>query len=70
MAAGEQLALPFKGSPRLREPRLGGRQSCLGGPQSIDLVLRIELGEILTGVHMLADIHQPLDHTAADAKAE
>ena len=79
-----RLVVAHPGGPAVLEQRLlalvvvlgldqlpaRGRQLRARRPQRVLVVLRIEPGDDLTGGHLVADVHQPLDQPPADAEGE
>ena len=68
VALRQQCPLPFERRTRLGQLRLRRRQARLGRAQRVHLVLRIQSGEFLSGLDLVADIDEPLGHPPADAE--
>ena len=65
-AALHQVVLAVEIVLRLRHLGLGGGERGLRRAQPVELVLRIELGQHLIGLDLIADLALPLDDPSAD----
>ena len=66
----QKLLLSPKGEARLGQHRLSRHEVGLCRVQCVQFVLGVELGDKLTGLEDIAQIHGPLDHASVEAKGE
>ena len=68
MALRQKGPLSLERRTRLGQLRVRRSQARLSGAQRVHLVLRIQSGEFLSGLDLVADVDEPLGHPPANAE--